>query len=301
MDSGKIGLFIKSLRKEKNYTQKELAKMIGVTDRAVSKWERGLGCPDISLLEDLSNILGVTISELLKGERRDSNDSISNEDIIDSMYSQKKVTLNQVKSIANYIAVTSVIIFVTIIIVTNVKSIYILYRKYDMRESYQNSEEVKNNYLEYKEKIEYILNHQGKFSQKDYDIISSYLKITSLRLEEMNHSVYIDKDTYSYVELLQFYIDQQKLYTIEVNNLDLYQILLQYDINIYHHMLDYHNYKNSIQEEIFNYSNFFVQPYHSYRGTQFNQYFPSVYGFLNLLYQRELILCNDIISVGDLK
>ena len=66
-------------------------------------------------------------------------------------------------------------------------------------------------------------------------------------------------------------------------------------------MLDYHNYKNSIQEEIFNYSNFFVQPYHSYRGTQFNQYFPSVYGFLNLLYQRELILCNDIISVGDLK
>ena len=122
----------------------------------------------------------------------------------------------------------------------------------------------------------------------------------SLRLEEMNHSVYIDKDTYSYVELLQFYIDQQKLYTIEVNNLDLYQILLQYDVNIYHHMLDYHNYKNSIQEEMFHYSNFFVQPYHSYRETQFNQYFPSVYGFINLLYQRELILCNDIISVGDL-
>ena len=301
MDSGKIGLFIKNLRKEKNYTQKELAKKIGVTDRAVSKWERGLGCPDISLLEDLSSILGVSISELLKGERRDSNDSISNEDIIDSMYSQKRVTLNQIKSIANYIAVTSFIIFVAIIIVTNVKSIYILYRKYDMRASYQNSEEVKNNYLEYKEKIEYILNHQGKFSQKDYDIISSYLKIMSLRLEEMNHSVYIDKDIYSYVELLQFYIDQQKLYTIEVNNLDLYQILLQYDTNIYHHMLDYHNYKNSIQEEIFNYSNFFVQPYHSYRGTQFNQYFPSVYGFINLLYQRELILCNDIISVGDLK
>ena len=133
MDSGKIGLFIKNLRKEKNYTQKELAKKIGVTDRAVSKWERGLGCPDISLLEDLSNILGVTISELLKGERRDSNDSISNEDIIDSMYSQKRVTLNQIKSIANYIAVTSVIIFVAIIIVTNVKSIYILYKKYEMR------------------------------------------------------------------------------------------------------------------------------------------------------------------------
>jgi transcriptional regulator with XRE-family HTH domain len=61
--------FIATLRKEKGLTQKELAGQLGVTDKAVSKWERGLSYPDISLLSQLSAILGVTTSELLNGER----------------------------------------------------------------------------------------------------------------------------------------------------------------------------------------------------------------------------------------
>jgi len=63
----KIGTFIANKRKEKNLTQKDLAKIIGVTDKAVSKWERGLGCPDVSLLELLANALDVSILEILKG------------------------------------------------------------------------------------------------------------------------------------------------------------------------------------------------------------------------------------------
>ena len=70
MNTEKIGKFISIKRKEKNYTQKELALKLGVTDRAVSKWERGLGCPDISLLEDLSKILDISIVELLNGEQK---------------------------------------------------------------------------------------------------------------------------------------------------------------------------------------------------------------------------------------
>ena len=65
--------FISELRKEKKLTQKELAEQLGVTDKAVSKWERGLSCPDISLLSKLSHILGVTISELLNGEKAGSS------------------------------------------------------------------------------------------------------------------------------------------------------------------------------------------------------------------------------------
>ncbi len=57
MDYQKTGNLIAGLRKEKNMTQKELADKLGITDRAVSKLERGLGCPDISLLDDLSRIL----------------------------------------------------------------------------------------------------------------------------------------------------------------------------------------------------------------------------------------------------
>lgn len=68
-DFSKMSQFISELRKEKKLTQKELAEQLGVTDKAVSKWERGLGCPDISLLSKLSQILGVTTSELLNGEK----------------------------------------------------------------------------------------------------------------------------------------------------------------------------------------------------------------------------------------
>lgn len=68
-DFSKMSQFISELRKEKKLTQKELAEQLGVTDKAVSKWERGLGCPDISLLSKLSRILGVTTSELLNGEK----------------------------------------------------------------------------------------------------------------------------------------------------------------------------------------------------------------------------------------
>ena len=62
-----IGNFIAVLRKEKNLTQKDLAEKLGVTDKAVSKWERGLGCPDVSLLEALSKILNVSI-RIIKGK-----------------------------------------------------------------------------------------------------------------------------------------------------------------------------------------------------------------------------------------
>ena len=59
------------MRKEKNLTQKELAQSLDVTDKAISKWERGLSCPDISLLIPLAKVLDVSTSELLNGERKE--------------------------------------------------------------------------------------------------------------------------------------------------------------------------------------------------------------------------------------
>ena len=69
MGENKIGQFIAKLRKEKQMTQRELAEQLHITDKAVSKWERGLSCPDISLLTSLAGILGVTTSELLNGKK----------------------------------------------------------------------------------------------------------------------------------------------------------------------------------------------------------------------------------------
>lgn len=69
MDLGKIGEFISILRKENNLTQEQLGKKIGVTGKVVSKWEHGVCAPNISLLNDLSEALGVTTTELLNGRK----------------------------------------------------------------------------------------------------------------------------------------------------------------------------------------------------------------------------------------
>ena len=68
MDQEKVGGIIKTLRKDKGMTQLELALCLNVTDRAVSKWERGLGCPDISLLTRLSEIFSVDIGSIIDGD-----------------------------------------------------------------------------------------------------------------------------------------------------------------------------------------------------------------------------------------
>ena len=70
MDNLKFGAFIAQLRKENNLTQKELADRLHVTDKAVSKWETGKGFPDVKLMEPLAQELGISLVELLQGERQ---------------------------------------------------------------------------------------------------------------------------------------------------------------------------------------------------------------------------------------
>ena len=77
MDQEKIGKLIAKLRKSKGLTQSELGEMVGVGFRAVSKWENGITSPDISIINDLSKILGISADELLQGKIND-NKEISN-------------------------------------------------------------------------------------------------------------------------------------------------------------------------------------------------------------------------------
>ena len=71
MDCKRTGKFIYEMRVRKGFTQKELADKLNITDRAVSKWERGLGIPDVSLLNELSLVLDVSVSEILNGKKFD--------------------------------------------------------------------------------------------------------------------------------------------------------------------------------------------------------------------------------------
>lgn len=74
LNNEKFGNFIKQLRNEKKLTQKELGEKLNITDKAISKWERGLSFPDIEMLTSLSDYFEVDIAELLKGERGESQE-----------------------------------------------------------------------------------------------------------------------------------------------------------------------------------------------------------------------------------
>ena len=78
-----LGMMIAELRKEKGMTQLELAGKMGVTDKAVSKWERDLSCPDINSLPNLAEILGVSVDDLMQVKQEASESKIDVSQIVD--------------------------------------------------------------------------------------------------------------------------------------------------------------------------------------------------------------------------
>lgn len=78
MDCGKVGALIARLRRERGLTQRELADRLGVTAKAVSKWETGMGCPDVSLLARLAEELGADLAALLSGRMPPGEESGGN-------------------------------------------------------------------------------------------------------------------------------------------------------------------------------------------------------------------------------
>lgn len=118
MDQDRIGKFIAELRKEKNLTQEQLAEKMNITKNAVSKWERGICLMDMSLLKPLSEILGVSITEILNGERIESEQLVnrSEETII------KLSKLYDYKS-KNYGIIGMALFFMVLIIISMFKNI----------------------------------------------------------------------------------------------------------------------------------------------------------------------------------
>ena len=83
MDQLKIGKFIAECRKQKCLTQIQLADKLSITDKAVSKWERGVAMPDTSIMLELCDILGISVNELLSGEKIDmENNNQKNEQLL---------------------------------------------------------------------------------------------------------------------------------------------------------------------------------------------------------------------------
>ena len=120
MDLNKIGRFISEERKKKNHTQKQLADILNVSDRTISKWECGKGLPEISLLQPLCKELGISVNELLTGERLDKENYMKKaEQKMIHLVEEKKE--NRTKLILIFLmGLISIISFVTLIVVVNI-------------------------------------------------------------------------------------------------------------------------------------------------------------------------------------
>ncbi len=124
MNQEKIGKFIAENRKLKKMTQVELAEKLGVSDRSVSKWENGRCMPDLSLFEPLCTELGITINELLSGERlkKEEYQKELEKNIVNTIdYSQKQIE-NQKRKLSYIIMVIGILISVSAFIIFSPES-----------------------------------------------------------------------------------------------------------------------------------------------------------------------------------
>ena len=122
MDQKKIGRFICSLRKEKQLTQEQLAEKLGVSINAVSKWERGLSFPDVSLYKDLCKELDINIEELINGEKSKSSTA------------KEKAIISVVKTNKNEKKKRNIIIIVFTFLITLLIIFGLIIYKYKSRE-----------------------------------------------------------------------------------------------------------------------------------------------------------------------
>lgn len=167
MNYEKIGNFIKEQRNIKGITQKELAEKIGLTDKAISKWERAQGCPDVSVLELLAKELDCSILEILKG-RKITNEVIPITEADDYIKESLEYGENKNKKFINRILEISIIFVVVLLAYLNIVQVIYIDKEYEIdfgigtkRIYTRLSEEIDNN-------LEIIRNNKGKFSDEDH-------------------------------------------------------------------------------------------------------------------------------------
>ena len=220
MNYDKIGKFIQEKRKEKNLTQKELAEKIGVTDRAVSKWERGVGCPDVSILEILSKELDCSILEILKG-RKIENEIIkvteADDYVKESMNISKQITKEKIISYINKVLVTTIIFIFLLLSYLNIVQIKYLNIEYKFKTEYYENKKIQESINTLEKNINIIQNNQGKYSDEDYQEIIK-------QLENMDKIIKRSK--------IYDYISNRKEITYTLNDLikfnDLYELMSQH-------------------------------------------------------------------------
>lgn len=125
MNQIKIGKFISKCRKEKNMTQAQLAEKLNITDRAVSKWETGRGMPDSSIMLELCSELGITVNELLSGERLKMEDyQLKFEENLLAVQKEKEECDRRMLKLEMVIGILSTVAFFVLIFTASFAGLY---------------------------------------------------------------------------------------------------------------------------------------------------------------------------------
>ena len=301
MNYEKIGEFIAKKRKEKNLTQKDLAQLIGVTDKAVSKWERGLGCPDVSILEVLSKELDVSILEILKG-RIIENEVIQvtelNDYVLDTVKYTNNSTKDKIKNLISNIITIIIIGICSFLLIMNINHMIYLYKDIPNTLTDENLEEMNNNIELINNNINIIKSNQGIYNDEDYknilnNINSMYDNLTKMKILNYNKNTKISRNDY-------FLLDVS---SEPLNIINTYKTLTKYNQSINDYL---ELYMSSYVSRVFSNTDSLDATY-KYRLVDHEYELYSV--DLNMMYkinytlyiEKEILyLTNNIIEVGDI-
>lgn len=120
MNQVKIGRFIAECRREKNFTQMQLAEKLNITDRAVSKWENGRAMPDSSIMIELCSVLGINVNELLSGERieMENYNKVAEENLL-TLKKQKEESDKRLLNIEVIMGIISIIMYLIMVMIVS--------------------------------------------------------------------------------------------------------------------------------------------------------------------------------------
>ena len=294
-----IGKLIAELRKEKCMTQKELAEKLNITDRAVSKWERGICCPDISLLEDLSKILDIPIHNLISGKR--NKEKITEDTITNTIKYANDSIRKKIFRISNNILIGIIIIALTLLVFFNIKLQIQFNSKYKTDLYPYILEKCLVNFDNIETNLDVILENQGKYSDEDYKYIIN-------TINKLKDNILINKDRellkrnyYSHTEIIDYYKRSinYNIYTDLYQN-NIYHKLINYDKEIFNNLDEYYNLLNKYNNSLSNLQEFYINDnYYTYIFSK-TKVANSVVNNIRSTYQLYNLLLENIIIAGEI-
>ena len=294
-----IGKLIAELRKEKCMTQKELAEKLNITDRAVSKWERGICCPDISLLEDLSKILDIPIHNLISGKR--NKEKITEDTITNTIKYANDSIRKKIFRISNNILIGIIIIALTLLVFFNIKLQIHFNSKYKTDLYPYILEKCLVNFDNIETNLDVILENQGKYSDEDYKYIIN-------TINKLKDNILINKDRellkrnyYSHTEIIDYYKRSinYNIYTDLYQN-NIYHKLINYDKEIFNNLDEYYNLLNKYNNSLSNLQEFYINDnYYTYIFSK-TKVANSVVNNIRSTYQLYNLLLENIIMAGEI-